>query len=180
MALNWNSFRFDGKCVADEKDLSEILNDGPKSKKFRDLIVWITHEIKVLANIEEKVDSKLFSVVVNRFPFSSKFSRFLLICFYNFSQRTNSILMLMVLFLIVVGQQRWRNQRFYDWAVWISEGNVVSFSIVHFGSRISTTSVDGIEIYPSRLFADRINGHENGTQIEAERGGCNRSGKNCD
>lgn len=47
--------RFDGKSVTDEKDLSEIINDGPKSKKFRDLIVWITDEIRVLANIEEKV-----------------------------------------------------------------------------------------------------------------------------
>lgn len=48
-------FRFDGKCVIDENDLSEIINEGPKSKKFRDLIVWITDEIRVLAKIEEKV-----------------------------------------------------------------------------------------------------------------------------
>ncbi|KAJ6626126.1 Protein FAM98A [Pseudolycoriella hygida] len=46
---------FDEKCVADEKDLSELIKDGPKSKKFRDLIVLITDEIRVLANIDEKV-----------------------------------------------------------------------------------------------------------------------------
>lgn len=48
-------FSYDGKGVTDETDLSELINDGPKSKKFRDLIIWITDEIRVLANIEEKV-----------------------------------------------------------------------------------------------------------------------------
>lgn len=41
--------------MTDDKDLTELINDGPKSKKFRDLIIWITDEIRVLANIDEKV-----------------------------------------------------------------------------------------------------------------------------
>lgn len=62
----WSYFsRYDGKCVSDEKDLSELINDGPKSKKFRDLIIWITDEIRVLANIEEKVTPQCDEIYKN-------------------------------------------------------------------------------------------------------------------
>lgn len=54
-SLTYFHFRFDGKCVTNQNDLSELIKDGPKSKKFRELITWITDEIRVLAKIEEKV-----------------------------------------------------------------------------------------------------------------------------
>lgn len=67
LETNFFCLRYDGKTVADEKDLPEIINDGPKSKKFRDLIVWITDEIRALANIEEKVQFRhhRFHIVVS-------------------------------------------------------------------------------------------------------------------
>lgn len=43
--------------------LAEAINNGPKSAQFRQMIAWITNEIRVLGNVDEQVRLKEISQI---------------------------------------------------------------------------------------------------------------------